>query len=199
MTEHAHKAHTTSQASAMSTHSPPGVEFPAVQPPAHGDVWLGLTGKALSVTAAAEWVILPGCGASVIFTGTTRDRSPHRFPVEKLTYEAYESHVIPKLNEIHVEMRRRWQDLGRVAILHRVGEVAVCEVSVVVAVSAPHKTNAFLAALFAINCVKSTVPIWKREHWSDGEDWAAAPQHIQDVTQVDGFGDLRSAIDMTLT
>lgn len=194
-----HKAFTVSQASAVPKHSVPVVELPAVQPPAQGDVWLGLTDETLSVAAAAEWVILPGCGASVIFTGTTRDRSPNRFAVEKLTYEAYESHVIPKLNEIHVEMRRRWQDLGRVAILHRVGEVEVCEVSVVVAVSAPHKTNAFLAALFAINCVKSAVPIWKREHWSDGEDWAAAPQHIQDVAQVDGFSDLRSAIDMMRT
>ena len=82
-------------------------------------------------------------------------------------------------------MRRRFGDLGRIAVLHRVGPVAVGEPAVVVAVSSPHRDAAFEAARFAIDTLKATVPIWKRERWEGGESWGLEPQHIVGVEPLD--------------
>ena len=153
-------------------------------PPGSGDVWLGLTGEALPPAAVSEWVVLPSCGASVVFTGTTRDHSAGRPRVDLLEYEAYETQVTPRIEAIANEMRKRWDDLGRIALLHRVGDVAVGEAAVIVAVSAPHRTAAFSAAEFGIDTLKATVPIWKRERWSGGRSWGLEPQHLMDVSEL---------------
>jgi molybdopterin synthase catalytic subunit len=89
--------------------------------------------------------------------------------VDRLEYEAYEEQVVPRLAAIAAQMRVRWPDLGRVALLHRVGVVPIGESSVVVAVSSPHRSAAFEAARFGIDTLKATAPIWKRERWADGE------------------------------
>ena len=156
-----------------------------LSPPLSGDVWFGLTSEALPVTSVAKWVLLPRCGASVVFTGTTRNQSPGRPGVDLLEYEAYETQVIPRMDSIHTKMRSRWEDLGRVVLLHRVGEVPVCEVSVIVAVSAPHRKSAFAAAEFGIDTLKVTVPIWKRERWQGGWNWAVESQHLVDSSLAD--------------
>src|SRR5438094_8641162 len=114
-----------------------------MQPPASGDVWLGLSGDALPVAAAAEWVVRPDCGAVVVFSGTARDHAPDRPDVEQLEYEAYEEQVEPRLRVIADEARSRWPRLGRIAMIHRVGVVPVGASAVVVAVSAPHRADAF--------------------------------------------------------
>ncbi len=69
-------------------------------------------------------------------------------------------------------MRRRWPEVGRVALLHRTGVVALREPAVVVVVSSPHRDEAFAAARFAIDEVKATVPLWKQERWAGGSAWA---------------------------
>ena len=149
--------------------------------PASGDTWTGLTDQRLPVNEALEWVVEPRCGGVVVFTGTARDHSAGRPGVTRLEYEAYESQVIPRLDEIADRAREKWPDLGRIVMLHRIGEVPVTEAAVVVAVSAPHRVEAFEAARFGIDTLKSTVPIWKREDWAEGSSWGREAQHIVKV------------------
>lgn len=150
-------------------------------PPDATDDWIGLTDHPLPVGAAADWAVLPRCGAVVLFSGTARDHAPGRDGVEQLEYEAYEEHVVPRLGELADRMRVEWPQLGRVVLLHRVGLVPVGESSVVVVASSPHRPEAFAAARFGIDTLKASVPIWKRERWKDGESWGLEAQHIVDV------------------
>ena len=136
------------------------------------DTWVALSGAALPVDDVARWIVLPRCGAVVTFVGTARDHAGDRTDVESLTYEAYEEQVVPRLAAVADEVRTKWPDVGRIALLHRTGELALGEAAVVVAVSTPHRAEAFDAAHYAIDTVKATVPIWKKESWADGEDWA---------------------------
>lgn len=131
--------------------------------------------------AIAEWAVRPDCGAVVVFSGTVRDHAEGRAGVTSLAYEAYAGEVEPRLNAIADEARRRWPDLGRLALLHRVGELGLGEVSVVVAASTPHRGEAFEAARFAIDTLKATVPIWKREAWDGGEGWGTAARPVEAV------------------
>ena len=149
--------------------------------PPDADTWLGLTDAVLPAGEATDWAVLPNCGAVVLFSGTARDHAPGRDGVERLEYEAYEEQVVPRLQTIADEMRRRWPDLGRIALLHRHGVVPVGESAVVVVASSPHRSAAFDAARFGIDTLKSTVPIWKRETWADGESWGLEAQHIEEV------------------
>src|SRR5882757_9098958 len=146
-----------------------GRSMAGMQPPASGDVWLGLSGDPLPVASASEWVVRPDCGAVVVFSGTARDHAPGRPGVESLEYEAYDEQVEPRLRAIADEVRVRWPAVGRIAMIHRVGLVPVGESAVVVAVSAPHRDDAFVAARFCIDAVKASVPIWKHEKWDGGE------------------------------
>jgi molybdopterin synthase catalytic subunit len=155
-----------------------------MQPPTSGDVWLGLSGESLPVTAAADWVVRPDCGAVVLFSGTARDHAPGRPGVEQLVYEAYEEQIEPRLRVIADEMRVRWPSVGRVVLIHRVGVVPITESAVVVAVSAPHRDEAFLAARFGIDAIKASVPIWKHETWDGGESWGTDAQELVDANVV---------------
>jgi molybdopterin synthase catalytic subunit len=100
--------------------------------------------------------------------------------VHRLEYEAYEEHVEKVLRSVADEAREKWPSVGRIVLLHRVGEIAIGESAVVVAVSAPHRPEAFEAARHCIDTVKKTAPIWKREAWSGvdgsggGEAWGFA-------------------------
>ncbi len=130
---------------------------------------------------AAAWVRRPHCGAVVTFTGTARDHSPGRGGVHRLDYEAYEEQAVIRMAAVLDDLRRRWPAVGRVALLHRTGSLAVSDAAVVVAVSAPHRVEAFAAAHFAIDELKRTVPIWKREAWADGESWGLDSQGFTEV------------------
>ena len=152
-----------------------------LEPPVEGETWTGLSEQPLPAVAASEWVVRPSCGGVVVFTGTARDHSVGRDGVTRLEYEAYEEQVVPRLDEIAAAARVRWPDLGRIVLLHRIGEVPLTEAAVVVAVSAPHRDAAFEAARFGIDTLKQTVPIWKREDWSEGTSWGREAQHIVDV------------------
>lgn len=155
-----------------------------VEPPHDADTWTGLSAGPLPVERASAWVVLPHCGAVVVFSGTARDHSQGRAGVDRLEYEAYEEQVVPRLDAIADAARRRWPELGRIVLLHRVGEVPVTESAVVVAVSAPHRQSAFEAARFGIDTLKATVPIWKREDWEGGSSWGLEPQHLVEVDEL---------------
>lgn len=150
-------------------------------PPYGRDDWVGVTADTLPIDAAAAFVARPDCGASVLFTGLVRDHSAGRPGVTALEYEAYEEEVTPRLASIAAACRDRWVTVGRLVLLHRTGRLAVGEVSVVVAASAPHRAEAFEAARFCIDTIKATAPIWKREAWAGGEDWSSCANPVEEV------------------
>ena len=150
-----------------------------------GNVWLEITDTKLDVGAVYDWSVTDSCGAVVVFSGTVRNHSEGRTGVHTLSYEAFEEEVIPKCREIVAEMKNQWNDLGRIALIHRVGDLKLGESSVLVVVSAPHRPEAFEATRFGIDALKATVPIWKREAWETGSDWALGAQHITNVDQVE--------------
>jgi molybdopterin synthase catalytic subunit len=137
--------------------------------------------EALSVDAALAMVAHEGAGAVAVFLGTVRAESEGR-PVTRLEYEAYPSMACVEMERIRAEIEA---EIGgvRLAALHRVGSLAVGEVAVVCAASAPHRSEAFLACRLMIDRLKERVPIWKREHGPDGPYWVGwedarcAPHH----------------------
>lgn len=116
------------------------------------------------VTAAVSG---PGRGAVVVFLGTVRDSHAGR-RVEKLTYSAYRSMAVEGLRRIVADLEAAHSHL-RAAIVHRLGEVPVGEASVVIAVGSPHRAAAYEASRTALERLKTEIPIWKREHYADGE------------------------------
>jgi len=129
-----------------------------------------LTHDPIDYHALTEAVRSPRCGAVALFLGTVRDLTGDQ-RTEFLDYEAYPPMAEKKLAEIEAEVRRRWA-VGEVAMVHRLGRLGAGEVSVAVAVSAPHRTAAFDACRFAIDTLKEVVPIWKKENGPDGSgEW----------------------------
>ena len=125
-----------------------------------------LTKEAVELEPLFAFVSSPEAGAIVTFVGTVREFS-HGRKVTALTYEAYEPMAERELQRIADEMMERWQ-LCKVAIVHRIGELKIGEISVAIFVSAPHRAEAFAAAKHAIERIKEIVPIWKREQFADG-------------------------------
>ncbi len=124
----------------------------------------------LSSDAVAGSVGNPAAGGIVLFSGVVRNEKDGR-PVKYLEYEAHAPMAEAKLREIGAEVRRRWPSVKAVAILHRVGRLEIGESSVLIAVSAAHRREAFEACHYAIDTLKQTVPVWKKEHFEDGEVW----------------------------
>lgn len=149
--------------------------------PPGGDDWIDVAHAPLPIGDLSGWAAHPSCGAVVVFTGTSRDHAGDRTGVRLLRYEAYTEHVVARLAAVVDALRGRWPTVGRVALLHRLGEVPLTEASVAVAVSAPHREEAFAAARFGIDTLKETVPIWKQEVFDGGEDWALAAAPIGEV------------------
>jgi molybdopterin synthase catalytic subunit len=125
-----------------------------------------LTHDPIDHAALTEQVRSPHCGAVVTFLGTVRDLTGE-YVTAFLDYEAYAPMAEKKLAEIEAEVRKRWP-VGDVAMVHRLGRLGVGEVSVAVAVSCPHRAEAFDACRFAVDTLKELVPIWKRENAPDG-------------------------------
>jgi molybdopterin synthase catalytic subunit len=109
-------------------------------------------------------------GAIVTFDGFVRNES-HGRPTLYLEYEAYEPMALAKMREIGAHIQEKYS-IHRVAIVHRLGHLDIGETSVFIAVSAPHRAAAFDACRFAIDTLKRTVPIWKKEYFEDGAVWA---------------------------
>jgi len=112
----------------------------------------------------------PRCGAVVLFLGTVRDHSDAIEGVTHLEYEAYGGVVEAKIAEIVAETRERWP-VERIAAVHRTGELGIGEISVGVAVSSAHRSEAFEAGRHLIDELKARAPIWKKEHWPGGAEW----------------------------
>jgi len=111
-----------------------------------------------------------GAGALALFSGVVRDQTGGR-RVKFLEYEAHGPMALAKMREIALAIRRRWPIISRIAVVHRIGRLEIGESSVMIAVSSPHRAEAFEACRFAIDTLKETVPIWKKEHFEDGEVW----------------------------
>jgi molybdopterin synthase catalytic subunit len=140
----------------------------ALIPPVSGGAFV-LSGEPLSLERAAAEVASDGAGAIATFVGTTRARSRGR-DVIRLEYEAYEGMAEAEMERIAGALRDR-HDVIDVAIHHRVGPVEIGETSVVIAVSAAHRAAAFDACREAIDTLKQTVPLWKKELYVGGEEW----------------------------
>jgi MoaE-MoaD fusion protein len=112
----------------------------------------------------------PAAGGVVIFSGVVRNETGGR-PVKFLEYEAHASMAEVKLREIGAAIRGRWPGVKRVAMLHRIGRLEIGEASVLIAVAAAHRGDAFEACRYAIDTLKRIVPVWKKEHFEDGEVW----------------------------
>jgi molybdopterin synthase catalytic subunit/molybdopterin converting factor small subunit len=140
----------------------------ALIPPVSGGAFL-LSDEALSLDRVVDEVRDEQAGAIATFTGTTRIVSRGR-TVTHLDYEAYEGMAERVMAEIAEGLQSRYE-LSAVAIHHRVGRVGIGETSVVIAVSAPHRQDALAACKDAIDELKERVPLWKKEVYSDGEEW----------------------------
>ena len=135
-----------------------------------------ITHEPLDPEAITALVREPTNGAVVTFLGTTRDSTGDRL-VLHLEYEAYEPMAEKKLADIVQEMRERWS-VGDVAIAHRLGRLEVGETSLVVAVASAHRKEAFGACQYAVDRIKQTVPIWKKEYFEGGEVWIESPEDV---------------------
>jgi molybdopterin synthase catalytic subunit len=133
---------------------------------------LRITNEILNMEACIKWAMTPQAGGIDAFVGTVRDQTKGK-KVIRLEFEAYEKMALNEMKKIVDEMMKRWS-LHKVLIHHRTGILQIGEVPVVIAVSASHRAAAFEACRYAIDTLKQTVPIWKKEIFEDGEEWVAA-------------------------
>jgi molybdopterin synthase catalytic subunit len=129
-----------------------------------------LTREPIVIEDVLRFVRADQDGAVVTFDGFVRNES-HGRRTEYLDYEAYESMAIGKMHEIGEQLHQKYA-IHRIAIVHRLGRLQIGETSVLIAVSAPHRAAAFDACRYAIDTLKRTVPIWKKEYFADGAVWA---------------------------
>ncbi len=133
-----------------------------------------ITEEELDIGRVVSHVENPGAGAIVTFVGATRDNTAGR-RVRYLEYEAYRPMADRQLERVAEEMRECWELTG-VAIYHRLGRLEIGEVSLIVAVSSAHRSEAFEACGFSIDRIKQIVPIWKKEFFIGGEVWVGSQQ-----------------------
>jgi len=130
-----------------------------------------ITAMPLSVDEVVARLAEPAIGAVVTFVGVVRGETDGR-AVQALEYEAYPEMAETVLAQIGDEIQARWPGVRGVAIVHRVGRLAVGEISVVIALAAAHRPGVFDALRYAIERLKEIAPIWKKEHWANGGgDW----------------------------
>jgi len=126
----------------------------------------------ISAAEVENYVQDPACGGIVSFIGTVRNSTADK-EVLHLEFEAYEPMAIKEMRKIAEQILTKWP-AKKVSIHHRVGKLAIGEKAVVIAVACPHRIDAFRACQYAIDTLKQTVPIWKKEVFRDGEVWVAA-------------------------
>lgn len=129
-----------------------------------------ITNQPIDAQQLLEAVRSPLAGAELLFIGTTREITGDR-RTESLVYECYEAMALREMEQLAQQASQRWSLCG-CAIVHRVGPVGISEASVMIAVSSPHRDNAFAAGRWLIDTLKERVPIWKQENWADGtSEW----------------------------
>lgn len=126
----------------------------------------------LSVDACYQYVNDPGAGGNALFVGTVRDQTKGK-KVTKLEFESYEPMAIKEMTKIAAAIQDKWKAIS-ISIHHRVGSLKHGEIAVIIAVSTPHRKASFEACEYAIDTLKETVPIWKKEYFDDGAIWVAA-------------------------
>ncbi len=141
----------------------------ALLPPVSGGSLAALRSAPLSLDELLAAVRSPGCGGIVTFIGVVRDHSRGQ-SIEHLEYEAYEPMAEAEMQRIAGEVRARWPG-ARIALTHRVGRLEIGEAAVMIAVAAPHRAEAFEACRYAIDTLKQSVPIWKKEFGTEGTSW----------------------------
>lgn len=116
-----------------------------------------------------EWTLNSRQGAIVVFTGHVREWTKG-IKTEYLAYEAYKPMAEKKMAQIGEEIEKKWPGTI-IAIAHRIGELQISDIAVIISVSSPHRHDAYAANEYAIERIKEIVPIWKKEIWEDGEEW----------------------------
>jgi len=135
-----------------------------------GTTHVHVTDEELSLEKLAAMVASHKAGAVSTFAGTTRDNFNGK-KVVHLSYEAYVPMALLEMEKIAQQMRQRWPEIISVAMEHRLGKVDIGESSVIIAVSSPHRRDSLEAVQYAIDKIKATVPIWKKEFYEDGGVW----------------------------
>ncbi len=131
-----------------------------------------LTDQPLDIASITASVQADEAGAIDVFIGTVRNNTKEK-KVVRLEFEAYDSMALREMEKIAAQVRAKWP-VAHVAIHHRKGVLQIGDVAVIIAVSTPHRSDAFAACRFAIDTLKETVPIWKKEVFEDGAVWVAA-------------------------
>ena len=152
----------------------PPVSGGAPKSPQSSETWVELVEQVIEVNTLLQRVRHPQAGAAVLFLGTVRDNDRGRH-VKFLEYEAYRPIALKEMGRVAEEARQRWPLLG-IAIVHRLGHLEIGDISVAIAVSSEHRKEAFEAGRYAIDSLKQTVPIWKKEVWDAGEAWIGSEQ-----------------------
>uniref|UniRef100_A0A8D8TXZ5 Molybdopterin synthase catalytic subunit n=2 Tax=Cacopsylla melanoneura TaxID=428564 RepID=A0A8D8TXZ5_9HEMI len=164
-----------------------------------GADYLSIIPEKLGVEEISNLVKSPSCGAISMFIGTTRDNFDG-LKVVSLEYEAYQTMALKVLKDICNNLRETWPDIVNIAIYHRLGNVATCEASVIIAISSPHRQSSLSAVDAAINKLKVSVPIWKKEQYAEGQNadskWKENPESLPPREQdVDSMIQINSSHD----
>ena len=129
-----------------------------------------ITQDSIDAAQLLEAVRSPRAGAELLFVGTTREITGER-RTTSLVYECYEAMALREMQQLAEKAKDQWPLCG-CAIVHRIGQVGISEASVMIAVSSPHRADAFAAGRWLIDTLKERVPIWKQENWADGtSEW----------------------------
>ena len=131
--------------------------------------FIHITREPLDRNALIASVTDPGVGGIVVFEGVVRDNARGK-QVRYLEYDVYPEMAVQQIREILAEAERRW-NVDRVAVAHRIGRLEIGEASVIIVVATPHRSEAFEACRYIIDTLKTTVPIWKKEVATNGEEW----------------------------
>jgi molybdopterin synthase catalytic subunit len=129
-----------------------------------------ITRESIDKQGLEQRLLTGASGAMVTFDGVVRNQTAGR-RVISLQYDAYVPMAIKEMSRIGDEVRERWPEVDRIGIIHRFGELKISESSVVIVITSPHRRIAFEACHYAIDRLKQTVPIWKKEIFEDGEEW----------------------------
>ena len=131
-----------------------------------------ITDQPLNIEQVTALVTAPSLGGINVFVGAVRNQTKGK-KVVRLEYEAYEPMALSEMNKIAQQVTNKWTD-ACIAIHHRIGLLQTGEAAVIIAVATPHRAHAFTACQYAIDTLKQTVPIWKKEVFEDGEEWVSA-------------------------
>lgn len=137
--------------------------------PVNGDIF-EVTRDPIDKSGLEVRVLTGAAGAIVTFDGVVRNQTKGR-PVISLQYEAYPTMAVREMRRIGREIRDKWPQIAGIGMIHRFGEMQISESSIVIVITSPHRRAAFEACQYAIDTLKKTVPIWKKEIFADGEEW----------------------------